>query len=689
MTKLKRELIVLKPLIKESIIEFPKLEITVEEKTYDISDLSNLENIHAIVTALKTYLKGQRSSRAVFLELRNFLRFISKHSEKIDEKSIIKYKKSLDTNVENGLSTKYQKFSRASAFVKCLIREDIIEDFSIPPNFSNVAAEQKKSFGEIARRYIEDDSNFDTQDIKNIMDHFALECLQAKTLSYSLGAIDIIHKKAITDIYKWEEDWEKVEKIIGLIGDKDLEKLRCVNDFTKDFPMRERSLEEAFQILYSKFGDNIPAVKYWPKGMEEFFRSKNWKSSRVKNLLNGISTNVDDMTILNKSIKNLSLEQKEKFNKVETYYIDSDGRDTRTVELALSILYANYGRILPESTKWPKGISDYLKYRNWSPSRVHSAFFPTPETLTPFIVGLLSHIEIAPNVDSVAFYTYLTSFKPSSKEGKTYVYMAKPRAKKPIEKDIKTTDPMISLCIKHSERMISVLKSIQTNESNSLILQKKTPLFIQRNTMSARRDIHTLDSSTVVNIVKRFLADLAKENSSIFPLVQGGCTGHNFRPTIVLIKQLIGESTTTIQKLLNHSNSSTTKIYTDRLLTQSMILSKSKKFQNYLVENALKNDSSNNRQLLNTAIEDAVDEWINCDAKRIWFKDYDVIAEWLAWEKIIRESEDGLKFENPIRWEKYWLPRLVKYQSLLENVLEKDKKYALTLAETIKLPPLS
>lgn len=689
MTKLKRELIVLKPLIKESIIEFPKLEITVEEKTYDISDLTNLENIHAIATALKIYLKGQQSSRAVFLELRNFLRFISKHSEKIDEKSIIKYKKSLDTNVENGLSTKYQKFSRASAFVKCLIREDIIEDFSIPPNFSNVAAEQKKSFGEIARRYIEDDSNFDTQDIKNIMDHFALECLQAKTLSYSLGAIDIIHKKAITDIYKWEEDWEKVEKIIGLIGDKDLEKLRCVNDFTKDFPMRERSLEEAFQILYSKFGDNIPAVKYWPKGMEEFFRSKNWKSSRVKNLLNGISTNVDDMTILNKSIKNLSLEQKEKFNKVETYYIDSDGRDTRTVELALSILYANYGRILPESTKWPKGISDYLKYRNWSPSRVHSAFFPTPETLTPFIVGLLSHIEIAPNVDSVAFYTYLTSFKPSSKEGKTYVYMAKPRAKKPIEKDIKTTDPMISLCIKHSERMISVLKSIQTNESNSLILQKKTPLFIQRNTMSARRDIHTLDSSTVVNIVKRFLADLAKEDPFILPLVEGGCTGQNFRPTIVLIQQLCGESTTTIQKLLNHSNSATTKIYTERVLTQSMILSKSKKFQNYLVENALKNDSSNNRQLLNTAIEDAVDEWINCDAKRIWFKDDAIIAEWIAWEKIISDSENELKFQNPIRWEKYWLPRLVKYQSLLENVLEIDKKSALTLAETIKLPPLS
>lgn len=689
MTKLKREPIVIKSSIKESIIDFPKLEITVEQKTYDISELTTLENIHAIATALKIYLKGQQSSRAVFLELRNFLRFISKHSQKIDEKSIIKYKKSLDAYIDNGLSTKYQKLTRAIAFVKLLIQEDILEDFPIPPNFPNFNGNQKDSFAEIARCYIEDDSHFDHQDIKVIMDRFELEHLQAKALSYSLGAIDIIHKKAIVDIYKWEEDWEKVEKIIEQLSENNLKKLRCVTDFNSFYRIRERTLEEAFQILYSKFGNNIPAVKYWPKGMEEFFRSKSWKSSRVKNLLNGISTNVDDMTILNKSINNLSLEQKEELNKVETYYVDSDRRDPRTIELALSILYANYGRILPESIKWPKGITDYLKYRKWGSSRVHSAFFPTPETLAPFIVGLLSHIEIAPNVDCVAFYTYLTSFKPSSKEGKTHVFMDKPRANKPIEKDIKTTDPMISLCIKHSERMLSVLKSIQTIEANNLILNRKTPLFIQHNTMLTGRDIHTLDSSTVVNIVKRFLADLAKEDPFILPLVEGGCTGQNFRPTIVLIQKLCGESTRVIQKLLNHSNSATTKIYTERVLTQSIILNKSKKFQKYLVKNALKNDSSNNGQLLNTVIEDAVDEWIKCDAKRIWFKDDEVIAEWLAWEKIISDSENELKFENPIRWEKYWLPRLVKYQSLLENVLEIDKKSALTLAETIKFPPLS
>ena len=376
MTKLKREPIITQHSVGRSVLDFPKLEITIENQTYDIRDLANLENIYQIVVVLKNYVKTQSAGKFVFGELKNFLEFILVNSGKIDENAMIKYKKFLDSYEDNSLSTKYQKFLRATGFVKLLIREDVLDDFPIPPNFANVPGEQKKTFSEIARHYIEDDNNFDNQDIQIILDHFELNHLQAKSLIYDLGAIDIIHKKAIADIYKWEKDWVKVERIIELLNDKELEKLRCVSNFTKDFPLRKRSLEEAFQILYSKFGNTIPAVKYWPKGMEEFFRSKKWKTSRVKNLLNGISKNADDLDILNKSLKNLSLEKKEKLNKVETYYIDSEGRDPRTIELALSILYANYGRILPESTKWPTGISDFLKYRNWGASRVLSAFFP-------------------------------------------------------------------------------------------------------------------------------------------------------------------------------------------------------------------------------------------------------------------------------------------------------------------------
>lgn len=686
MTRLKREPIIRKVSGNESIVEFPKLEITIENKIYDISDLSTLENIHEIVMTLKIYLKSQRSYRSVFLEIRNFLKDILKYNKKIDEQSIIKYKLFLDTNAVLSLSSKQQKFSRASLFVELLIRENIIEDFPIPSNFSNIVKEQKKSFSEIARHYIDDD-NFDKVDIENIMNQFSLEHLQAKSLSYSVGALDIIHKKAIDDIYRWEKDWTKVEKIIKKLNRKNLDELVSKTDFNKDFPLRERSLKEAFQILYSKFGSDLPAAKYWPAGMVDFFRAKKWKIDRVKSLFEGISINIHDVSILNEAIVNFSSDQKEKFNKIKDYYHDSDGRDPRSIELALSILYANFGRILPDSTQWPTGITDYLKYRNWIPNRVRGAFFPTPETITPFIIGLLSHIEIAPNVDCVAFYTYLTSFKPSSIEGKTNVYMDKFRSKKPLIKDINTTDPMISLCVKHSKRMLFVLKNLGTNEATTIISQKKVPLFLQYTAIGG--SIRTLDPTTVTHIVKYFLADLAKEYPCILPLVQNRCSGQNFRPTIVLVKKMFGDSTVTIQKLLNHSHSSTTKVYTERALTQSMILSKSKKFQEYLVENSRNNHSIDKEKLLNTEESNAVDEWISCKAKRIWFKDNDVIADWIAWEKIISKSENELKFDNPIRWEKYWLPRLIKYQNLLANVLEVDLKSAAKIAEIIKLPPLS
>ncbi|WP_240488350.1 hypothetical protein [Acinetobacter nosocomialis] len=121
-----------------------------------------------------------------------------------------------------------------------------------------------------------------------------------------------------------------------------------------------------------------------------------------------------------------------------------------------------------------------------------------------------------------------------------------------------------------------------------------------------------------------------------------------------------------------------------------MLTNKSKEFQHYLVDNALNGDIENrNKALKNKEFNEPVDQWLNCEAKRIWFKDHEVIAEWIAWEKAIRESEEELKFDNIVRWENYWLPRLVKFQSLISMVLEVDKRNALELAKHIKLPPLS
>lgn len=687
MSKLERIPISLKKSKCDSILEFPKVEIKIENNSYDLSELSSLDNFYEIVSGVKTYLQGRRSAKQQFLVVRNFLSIISKFSKKIDEKTMILYKNQLDVNPDNILSTKGQKYSAACNFVKYLISIDVIEDFIIPPNFENIEKKPIPSFADIARNYIENDNNFDKLDIEEISKFFSLDSLNTKTLSYCLASIDLIHDKAVNDIQKWEKDWDKVQEIIDNIDKFNLEKIRKVNDFNKDFKIPERTLDEAIQILYSKFGNNIPAVKYWPKGMEDFFRSVNWKSSRVKNLFEGIENHTGDLEVFNKVISNLSLAHKTKFKEVKDYYFNSEERDPRSIELALSVLFIQYGRILPDSTQWPKGIADYLKNRGWTPNRVRAAFFPHPDTLAPFIVGLLSHPELAPNVDSVAFYCYLNSFKLSTKNGKVKVYLEKFRGKH-LYRDINESDPMISCCMRHANRMLNVLKSLDRNEVRTLLTKKNIPLFLQF-TPNNNIYIRTLDPSTLINIVKRFLVNLATEQPSILPLVQGNCTGRNFRSTIVLIERLSGTSLPTIQKLLNHSHSTTTAIYTERVHTHSILLSKSKEFQQYLVDNALNGDIETRSIAKNKEFNEPVDQWLNCEAKRIWFKDHEVIAEWIAWEKAILESEEELKFDNIVRWETHWLPRLVKFQSLISMVLEVDRRHALELAEHIKLPPLS
>ena len=688
MSKLQRSPIFLKKSKSDPIVDFPKAEIKVGNKYYDLSGLSTLDNFYEIVSGIKSYLQGRRAPSNQFLILKYFLMIVSKFSTKIDKETMTFYKNHLDANPDITLSTKWQKYSTACNFINYLSSKDIIDDFIAPPNFENVEKKPIPSFADIARNYIENDDNFDKLDIEEISNVFSLASLEAKTLSYCLTSIDLIHAKAIKDICKWEKDWDKVQEIIDNINKFNLDKISKVHDFNKDFQIPERTLSEALQILYSKFGNNIPAVKYWPKGMEDFFRSINWKTSRVKNLFKGAEKYAGDLELLNKAIGNLSLVEQNKFKEVKDYYFNSEERDPRSIELALSVLFVHYGRILPDSTQWPKGIVDYLKYREWTPNRVRAAFFPHPDTLAPFIVGLLSHPELAPNVDSVAFYCYLNSFKLSTNKDKINVYLGKFRGNA-LCRDVNESDPLISYCRSHAQRMLDVLKTLDDREEIKVILtEKNIPLFLQF-TPNNNKCIRTLDPSTLINVIKRFLADLATEVPSIFPLVQGNCTGKNFRPTIALIERLSGTSLLSIQKLLNHAHSTTTEIYTERVHTNSILLNKSKDFQRFLVDNALNGDREHKNKTKNKEFDEPADQWLNCEAKRIWFKDHEVIAEWIAWEQAILEAEDELKFDNLLRWENYWLPRLVKFQSLIAMVLEVDKKHALELAKQIKLPPLS
>ena len=166
MSKLQRSPIFLKKSKSDSIVDFPKAEIKVGNKYYDLSGLSTLDNFYEIVSGIKSYLEGRRAPSNQFLVLKYFLMIVSKFSTKIDKETMTFYKNHLDANPDITLSTKWQKYSIACNFINYLISKEIIDDFIVPPNFENIEKKPIPSFADIARNYIENDDNFDKLDIE-------------------------------------------------------------------------------------------------------------------------------------------------------------------------------------------------------------------------------------------------------------------------------------------------------------------------------------------------------------------------------------------------------------------------------------------------------------------------------------------------------------------------------------------
>lgn len=330
---------------------------------------------------------------------------------------------------------------------------------------------------------------------------------------------------------------------------------------------------------------------------------------------------------------------------------------------------------------------DIVRRREWSVNRVRSSFFPSMQTITPFIVGLLSTLDLSLNVDTAVFYCYLTSFKPALREGKVAVFFDKFRGS-PLEKEVDASEPIIAACVRHVHRMKSILPYLESEEAIAFSKLEKCPLFLQY-TPTCISILKTPDNSTVIDIVRKFIIDLSEDFPALTPLVDGKFSGENFRPTMALIMVLTGDSSTKIQKILNHAHASTTHLYTNRLYTQSLIKTKAKDFQRFLVNNAQNIGMDNKSSETKSESDEAVDEWINCKANRVWFQDVAIIAEWMAWETAIKNAEKDLSFDNSVRWERYWVPRLVKYSNLLSMVSSANKKSARVLAEKIVLPPLS
>ncbi|MCU8496515.1 hypothetical protein M2G42_19480 [Vibrio vulnificus] len=664
-------------------------------------ELMGLHDGDRIVRCLNMFLRDKRSSsvKADSGNVLSYLRFVLQFSGVVNTASLAAYVDEVSEKSDLLYNTKYQKYATVKKFIKYLQESNVIsKDMDIPEGFdcSKLVTTAKKSFPELARRYVENDANFDKEDIQRVVEALEINVRDAQAYSFALECMDILHREALSTIAEWEKDWEFVQKIIENLSAENIHFYKGVDGINNSAFFSERTNKEAIATLYAKFGCDIPAVKYWPAGMEDFFRSQGWSkvSTRVKLLFKGEPLVTEDAELL-RFAKELSQDQLNELKELEDFSYFNPRFDLRTIEHAISILYVQYGRLVPDSTSWPRGVTDYLKHRGWSPNRVRAALFPTTKSVVPYIVGLLSYIDLSPNVDTVAQYAYLNSFTPSDEDGKVRVFLDKFRGEA-VDKSFEADDPIIAACVRHTTRMKSVL--LEVGDLGEEVLRKeKSQLFVQYTVSGANSSkINALkapEASSVTNLVRSFI----NEKAGKYPILNEilSASGEHFRPTNALILKLSGEASGKIQKVLNHKSAVTTDLYTERVFTQTILKTKQKNFMQYLVDSAVSPKTKPQEHgvgidsdLWNISTE-GVDEWIHCEAQRFWFHDIDIISEWLAWETKISDAEEELKFNNPKRWALYWAPRLAKYKSMLALVSKTELNVAIKKAESVVLPPLS
>ncbi|ASJ72126.1 hypothetical protein [Granulosicoccus antarcticus] len=364
--------------------------------------------------------------------------------------------------------------------------------------------------------------------------------------------------------------------------------------------------------------------------------------------------------------------------------------DDKTLEAAFRILYAHFGFSLPATKAWPAGISDWCKGRDgWTSNRVKGAFFPVVKTLDPFLLLLLSDDSLSLNVDSAAMYSYIDSCRPSKYDEFTDVYFGKYRGS-PTRKCLRTDNPTIVGICALSEKLEKTLPFMPGGAK--WLSNERAPLMVHWSTFSGlETKLRGLDPSTPVNMVKRFIGIASKEFPCLLPLV-GRTSGENFRPTHALIKKLSGESIDKIRLGLNHKNISTTKVYVDRLETQAMLKNKHLLFQRYLIEEAVDTRRTGSGYVCSNPVSDGCvqhTQCFECDAKRVVLKSPSIVAEWIALEEHIRLAEYSLSVSNPERWEYFWKPKLIEYQTLIDMVDERYKNEAILLTGEVLLPWLS
>lgn len=362
---------------------------------------------------------------------------------------------------------------------------------------------------------------------------------------------------------------------------------------------------------------------------------------------------------------------------------------TRNLALAFQVLYSKYGRLIPSSSDWPIGLVDFCKYKGWPPRRIQSGFFTSAYNLQYFLVAALSHQELAPNVDSVAFYAYTDAFIPSSEKGMMSVHFGKKRGA-PVKKEIQRKDRICSAFYAYQNRLKSLLSEVQGGQE--WLRKENCELFIHYTKTNGQYSIRTFDKASTSYMVRSVTKELSSLYPEFTPLVAAKVTGENFRPIISALDILSGGTIGKLKHKLNHKSLSTTESYGTRAATQSIHDRKLKSFQKFLISNRNNKlpDTGTGYQCgqkeNSTVVCSGVDMCFSCEAKRVVLKDIKLIAEWKAYSEWIKENEQRLKFNNIARWNNYWQLKLAEYKALLAECTKAEVKAAESLASNIKIP---
>lgn len=682
-----------KPIVKKHMGEllhvapFTSWEVKTEGHPIYAQFLADIQDGELILRELNIFLRSQKSKRGVANRILRYLKFVANLRGAVSVVSLKEYKHYLDNCTKSEANTKSQLFSSTRAFVKHLMSVKVIPQDILPNNFQTTDKKNIPTFSEIA---FSDKSLLDhlvkhyTKRIEYLKSEYQLDQTAAATLHFNSAIMEFIHERSLEEVHAALADIYFVKSLVENMTDAQKSEYISIENFSDKFGDK-RNVEECFLILYCQNAVDRP-VESWPKGTYDFLKTRGWKSDQIRRQL------LLDNAKLADAFTSLADAQKKQFSSLKSYaWADLD---SRSVELALTILYALFGNCIPNTEKWPEGLSDYLKYRGWSATRVQSAFFPGSYIQKPLFMAMLSHHDLAPNVDTVFFYTYTTALTKSIERGLTTISMAKERGQG-VQVDLKNGDPLIIVL----KEYISIFKTgvDLLDFAKGFFSQEFVPIFGHVNREKPKNyvvyEFESYDRSTPSNWVKTKLKEYSKSFDLLNFLTKNGATGQNFRPTHVAIDVLKGVGVGRIKRKLNHSSFQTTKSYVRRVELSSQLSQKAYKFQEFLVSQAMSGYSNNSTDKPQAPVENErilkMSEMLKSKKMhRTFISDPSIVAEWIAFSEKIVSEKDRLMFSNPSRWANYWEVILAEYQALLSLVSTKDFHKAEELAKHIHLPYL-